>query len=276
MMKRYLYYLSLLFVFLGVNTATASLEGLWTNSRGSFHFANDGSVLMKWANGSQLVGQWQLKGDTLNINTANGPMTFQAHHQGDTLVLIDNQGSYQLQRTPQQNAPHSTPRVTTPPTSNQPLSETEYIRFLENYPNMSAESIYANMAAMTQNQLLNFNIWEALGSDIYTRLCKGGYNNIIWQSSSGPIGCGQLIAWEQQAIAFGGSASEANIQRMQVINMMKCSTGQHDKATCQAYRSATQGYNEGTIELMKAINKNMEPTPCTEYYNEQNVYLGCW
>lgn len=153
---------------------------------------------------------------------------------------------------------------------------------MQNYPQQSADFIYQNMQRMTKEQRMNLDIWGALGADIYTRLCKGGYSQTIWQGSrNGPAGCQQLLQWEVQAQQLGGgqlggSQQEAEFQRSQVINMMKCSTGETDKSTCRAYTQTLQSYHKGTNDTMETINQGFEPPPCKEYYNQNNVYIGCW
>ena len=278
MNKQLMVLMSLLLVLLFSPLYDADLTGQWSNQSGSFQFSADGQARIQWANGNGVSGQWQLNGQQLLIQTTQGLMQFQVQLQNDTLLLADQQGYYQFirQLSSSQLSQSSSP-AQSQISAGAGLTDQEYVHFLEQYPQQPADAIYRQLQQMSREQLMNFDIWSALGSDIYTRLCKGGYHQIIWQgSSSGPVGCQQLLLWEQQAQQYDGSQQEAEFQRAQVINMMKCSTGEHARSTCQAYNKTLQGYHDGTNKTMKTINKGFEPPPCTQYYDQNNVYLGCW
>lgn len=318
------------------SVALASLEGRWSNSSGTFQFSPDGQVTVHWANGNTMSGQWQFNGQQLVINTPHGPIQFQVQLQGNQLILADQQGYYQFKRSPDQSQQNRDSKNSSPSTissaseqtsanstaqpdhsDNSPLTDQEYITFLQNYPQQSADYIYQHMQRMSKKQLQNFDIWSALGADLYIRLCKGGYSQTSWQGLiQGPADCQQLLQWEVQSQQSGGSqlgelalnrsfmgdsslgnsslgssslnnltlagtllgTSPQNVesQRSQVINMMKCSTGQTDRRTCQAYTQTLQNYRIDTNQNAEATNASPEQPPCTERYNQSNVYIGCW
>lgn len=275
--------LSLMIIALSLlsDQSFASLVGVWGNKDGKFQFESNGQALMQWADGNRLSGQWQFDQQQLIITTTNGRMQFQAHLKGNQLTLVDRQGFYQLQRQksvkPKTRQPAASDNRVEKKPRKAPLTHQEYISFLQSYPKETASYIYRELQSMTKEQLMNFDIWPALGSDIYTRLCKGGYTNIIWQASiNGPVGCQQLFQWEVQAQQLGGTTQEAEFQRFQVINMMKCSSGETDKSTCRSYSQTLKSYHQGSNKTLEAINKGFEAPPCTQYYDQNNVYQGCW
>ena len=123
-------------------------------------------------------------------------------------------------------------------------------------------------------------------SDIHFAACRGSYaGSIVWQTMSGPMGCAQIIGQRQQAIelaaqmGLGDPFSEAATQRLQVINMYKCSLGIHSRELCQSYASAQAAAGSVLSEVGQTINDNMG---CTERWEQQGndpntrVYLGCW
>ncbi|MAC45942.1 MAG: hypothetical protein CMI12_03700 [Oceanospirillum sp.] len=329
------------------SVALASLEGRWSNSSGTFQFSTDGQVTVHWANGNTMSGQWQFNGQQLVINTPHGPVQFQVQLQGDQLILADQQGYYQFQRLPDQfqrspdqsqqnrDRKNSSPAVVSSASekasannsvqpdhsnnnlNNSPLTDQEYITFLQNYPQQSADYIYQHMQRMNKKQRRNFDIWSALGADLYIRLCKGGYSQTSWQGLiQGPADCQRLLQWEAQSQQSGGSQlgelalngsslgnsslgnsslnsfslnnltiegtllssspQHVESQRLQVINMMKCSTGQTDRRTCLAYTQTLQNYRIDTNQNTEAMNLGREQPTCTERYNRSNVYIGCW
>lgn len=263
------------------------LIGVWSNAEGSFSFGSDASVEVR-AQGQIYTGVWSAEGNMIMLQLTGGTMLFQAALEGDTLMLADANGTYVLQRVDEQpdTAPSTTPGQPQPTASSQLLSDRQYLGFVEYYRHMRPDDVAAHLARVTQDQAQCFTIWEAFGADVYFAACLGSYaGSIVWQSLSGPMGCAQIIGQRQQTIelsaqmGLGDPFSEAETQRLQVINMYKCSLGLHPRELCQSYASSQAAAGQVLAGIGQNINDNMG---CTEQWEQQGndpntrVYLGCW
>jgi len=67
-------------------------------------------------------------------------------------------------------------------------------------------------------------------------------------------------------MGLGDPFSEAQTQRLQVVNMYKCSLGIHSRELCQSYASAQATAGSVLAETGQTINDNMG---CTERWEQQ-------
>lgn len=264
----------MLWVFLAF--AGTPLDGTWANGSGSFHFEPDGRAAITWTGQGTLHGQWQVSGDLLVIQTPQGVMQFQAGLQGDVLYLQDAQGSYSMQRvtTRAVASPQRAPSI--PPSGGGGvMTDAEFATLLDTYPTMHPDQVFQAALRFSTVQHQWLQTWDALGSDIYTRMCHGSYaTQVRFQHSTGLVGCPTLLQWEQMSSQYSlGGPREADTQRLAVKNMLGCSTGQFDATSCAAYRAGQATANESLDATGQAI---VDIATCTHYRDETGKYLGCW
>lgn len=265
----------------------SNLVGTWVNAEGSFRFGADQSVEVR-NQGQVFTGMWAAEGNVVMLQLTTGTMMFQAGIEGDTLMLADANGTYVLQRAADQRVAQSQPQQPqgAQPTASGPLSDRQFLGFVEYSRQMRPDDVAVHLSRMTPEQAQSFTIWQALGGDVYFRACQSQYaGSIVWQSLSGPVGCAHIFAERQQTIqlsaemGLGDPFAEAEIQRLQVVNMYKCSLGIHSQELCQSYASAQSTAGSALAGIGQNINNNMA---CTERWEQQGndpntrVYVGCW
>jgi len=160
------------------------------------------------------------------------------------------------------------------------LSNDQFVGFMESYRQLHPDQVTLALTQLSAEQQQWLGIWNGLGSHIYTRACHGSYAaQIVFPAASGPQTCQHLLYYEAFNANNGyaaGAIQYADTQRMEIVNMMRCSSGQYDAATCSAYMGATQTYNQATNDIGQSIVDSMAPPPCTAYYDQGGGYLGCW
>ena len=163
-----------------------------------------------------------------------------------------------------------------------PMNNQEWTHFLENYPTMHPDQVYMSLTRLSQEQALELQIYSAVAFDVHLFACQGNYAPYITYSG----GC-QAIFYQYQETAMllqgmgqYGSLSnpraEAELQRGNMLISARCASGALDGGSCSAYLGHQGAVNDMFKQTGDTINDGFKPTPCTEYYNEQNVYLGCW
>ena len=140
---------------------------------------------------------------------------------------------------------------------------------------MQPDDVFRVATTFSQNQHQWLRTWDALGSDIYTRMCYGSQAaQVRFQHSTGLVGCATLLQWEQMNAQYNiGGPREADTQRLAVKNMLGCSTGRLDAASCSAYRSGLGAANDSLKSTGQSI---LDMGTCTHYRDETGKYLGCW
>lgn len=265
----------------------SDLIGTWSNTDGSFSFGSDSSVQVR-AQGQIYTGMWAAEGNMLMLQLNTGTMLFQAALEGDTLVLADANGTYVLARVTGEHDGDSSasPAQPSQPASDQFLSDRQFLALVEYYRQMRPDDIAAHLSRITPEQSQCFTIWESFGADLYFAACQGSHaGTLVWQSLSGPMGCAQIIGQRQETIVLsaqmgiGDPFAEGETQRLQVVNMYKCSLGLHPPDVCGTYASAQAAAGSALAEIGQTMNDNMG---CTEQWEQQGndpntrVYLGCW
>jgi hypothetical protein len=237
--------------------------------------------------GQTYGGVWAVEGQTLMIQLPTGMMAFQAALEGDVLVLADMNGTYRLERVTEAQPTSPAPTgAGQPNVAAGPLTDLQFLRFVEYYRQMQPDGVLDHLARTTPEQAQSFTIWEAFGADVHFAACLGSKaGQVVWQSLSGPMTCPQIVAQRQETIqlaaqmGLGDPFSEAETQRLQVINMYKCSLGIHSRELCGAYANAQAAVGAAVAGVGETILENMG---CTERWEQQSndpntkVYLGCW
>ena len=140
---------------------------------------------------------------------------------------------------------------------------------------MQPDDVFLAATTFSPTQQQWLGVWDALGSDIYTRRCYGSYaGQVRFQHSTGLVGCSTLLQWEQMNAQYSlGGPREADTQRLAVMNMLGCSTGRLDAASCAAYQTGQGAANDALQSTGQSI---LEMGSCTHYYDDTGKYLGCW
>lgn len=253
------------------------LVGQWANDAGSYAFAADGRVRVTYAGGAVFDGVWQLQGDVLSLQTSGGAQQFRVAVAGTQLQLVDATGaSFTFARQGQAAAPEPAAKHGGKPAAGA-LSDAQFAHFLQTYRALDGNAVTAHLAAMTSDQHTMLNVFENLGSDVWTRACTGtSAAQLVWPAATGPVNCMQLQQQYAQALQLGvDPAANADLQRDQVLNSYRCKTGEIDKATCATYVGITTEVNQGMHDTMIRSIQDMGTT-CTRFYDEHGGYVGCW
>ncbi|MBT3221356.1 MAG: hypothetical protein HN348_19915 [Proteobacteria bacterium] len=163
-----------------------------------------------------------------------------------------------------------------------PMNNQEWTHFLENYPNMHPDQIYMSMTRLSREQALELDIYSAVAFDVHLFACQGNYAPYITYGG----GCQAIFFQYQQTVqllqgmgqygSLSNPRAEAEIQRGNMVVSARCASGAIDAASCSAYLGHQGSINQMQQQTSDTILEGFNSTPCTEYYNGQNVYLGCW
>jgi hypothetical protein len=249
-------------------------SGIWYADGLSMQMAPNGVMAMQTQQGT-IQGQWSAPQPGVLITLVNGVSTQYGYQvSANQLSMQDPQGVVmQFQRA---NAGAAIQPQPIAPVAGGLLSDREWLVFLETYPQMQPDSVFAHLSRVTETQGLMLQLHEAATNDIFLRVCQGTYAaQVTWGG-----GCQNMMMSAQQAAMFaaqsgvGGNYGEE--QRQQLIIGARCSAGVLDKASCSSYYGTMSNMNNMQHETSMSIINNMAPTPCTQYYDQSNAYLGCW
>lgn len=271
-----------LFVLLAITLSLPALAqgwiGTWTSPMFAIQLNQDATFA--WQDSTQVLqGQYQIQGGILTLLTPAGTAVYGIIQQGDALQLTDPYGQRVVLQRYGAQAVQAVPQVTVPqgsysraPADGQGMSQQELLAFLESYPQLPPDEVYARWARVNQDQRLLLS--STVTNHIYVIMCSGTHaDTIVYEGK----GCPALYADVQLALQAGSDVQGYwETERMQAVTMLQCSMGLIDAASCGTYNGVQSNINAMQHDTNMQIINNMGNQGCTEYYNQDNQYLGCW
>jgi hypothetical protein len=125
----------------------------------------------------------------------------------------------------------------------------------EKYYELDASQASEAVKALSSTDRLQLSAYAAFAEAVYFKACQSDAST-VGDFATGQMTCGQMAASIQTTLSFAGEAGwQQNVEtsRLSLLNALKCSSGEHDAASCGAYTGASAGANNASGQIGQGI-----------------------
>jgi len=123
--------------------------------------------------------------------------------------------------------------------------------FVQRYPSMSDAAHYEALKSLSDSDHLFLSSFGLVAGDVYRKACRTNARLIV-RIQGTAVDCWTMMAQYEQAVNSGFTnveqlARNIEFERLKLLNHLRCSAGEIDRASCAAYGAAQRTYADLTV-----------------------------